>query len=300
MPCLHVVKLLIVALIIMPTWTTVAQTTPTIVTVEAFRASNVRSGPGVNFDVIDIIERGEVVTATGRSDRFSNWLQVDLGTRRGWVAYFTVAVEGDVERLPILSTVASPPTPTPSGTVANLPQATSDLFVTAFRRVNVRTGPGTDFSVLGVLAPGQTADIIGTSDATNEWLQIDFGGTPGWVAYFVVTISGDVSQLQGPMEPDAVNVVEDSDDTELVLNQVVIVTRFNTNLRERPVLGADIITVIPYETTVQALARTEDNRWLQVRHGDDVGWLISSLTNTQTANLDALPVLGDDIAQPTE
>src|SRR5690606_15820408 len=149
---------------------------------------------------------------------------------------------GDVERLPILNTPAPSPTPARSSdTINTLHQATSDLYVTAFRRVNVRTGPGTDFSVLGVLAPGQTADIIGTSGEIHDWLQIDFDGEPGWVAYFVVTISGDVTQLRDGRQSDQVNAPEDSEDDELVLNQVVIVTRFNTNLREQPVLGADII-----------------------------------------------------------
>ncbi len=291
------VKLITSALIILAVVPVTAQVvTNTGVTVEPFRGANVRSGPGVNYDVIATLQQEQVVAATGRSDSFSNWLQVDLGGRRGWVAYFTVAVTGDVNSLPILTVSAPLVTATPTPEQPHQ-EATSDLYVTAFRRVNVRTGPGTGFSVMGVLAPGQTADIIGTSGATNDWLQVNYNGEPGWIAYFVVTISGDVSQLDVDgvsTLPDADETHSDDDDVGLTLNQVVVVTRFNTNLRTAPILGSDVISIVPYETTVQALERTDDNRWLRVRHGDDVGWLITSLVNTQVAEIEALPTIPGD------
>ena len=272
-----------------------AQTlTASPITVEPFRSTNVRSGPSVTFEVIDVLELGQVVEATGRSDSYSNWLQVNLGSRRGWVAFFTVAVSGDITTLPIVEVTDAPPTPSPAPAPVSQ-EATSDIFVTAYRRVNVRNGPGTDFDVLGALVPGQTADIIGTSGDSNEWLQINFNGEPGWIAYFVVTISGELSDLDAtvalsPLQTPATTVQEDT--TGSVLNQVIVITRFNTNLREEPVLGSEVLTIIPFETTLQALARTADSRWLRVRHNDDMGWLISSLVNTGVSDIDTLPIIG--------
>ena len=275
-----------------------AQTSVTVtpITVEPFRSTNVRNGPSVTFEVIDELQQGQVVEATARSDSYSNWLQVNLGARRGWVAFFTVAVSGDVNTLPVVEVSEAPPSPTPEALVPPL-QATSDLYVTAYRRVNVRTGPGTDFDVLGALVPGQTADIIGSSGDANEWIQIDFNGEPGWLAYFVVNVSGELSQL----EPNTSIAAADPDDTdirddnvEIVLNQIIVITRFNTNLRAEPILGSEVITVVPFETTLQALARTSDNRWLRVRHSDEIGWLISSLVNTGISDIDALPIIDVD------
>jgi len=269
-----------------------AQTSVTVtpITVEPFRSTNVRSGPSVTFEVIDELRQGQVVEATARSDSYSNWLQVNLGARRGWVAFFTVSVAGDVNTLPVVEVSEAPPSPTPEASVPPL-QATSNLYVTAYRRVNVRTGPGTDFDVLGALVPGQTADIIGSSGDANEWIQIDFNGEPGWLAYFVVNISGELSQL----EPNTSIAAADSAETvlsdDIVLNQIIVITRFNTNLRAEPILGSEVITVVPFETALQALARTSDNRWLRVRHNDEIGWLISSLVNTGVSDIDALPII---------
>jgi len=266
------------------------------ITVEPFRSTNVRSGPSVTFEVIDVLRRGQVVEATGRSDSYSNWLQVNLGNRRGWVAFFTVAVSGDITTLPIVEVTDIAPTPSPT-LVAPPQQASSDIYVTAYRRVNVRTGPGTDFDILGALVPGQTADIIGTSGDTNEWLQINFNGEPGWIAYFVVTVSGELTELDAtvafPVQIDSIATLDDNSGS--VLNQVIVITRFNTNLREEPVLGSEVITVIPFETTLQALARTADSRWLRVRHDNDTGWLISSLVNTGVSDLETLAVVATSL-----
>jgi N-acetylmuramoyl-L-alanine amidase len=274
-------------------------TTSSQVTVQPYRATNVRSGPGVTFDVIAELQQGQVVEATGRSDVFSNWLQVNLGTRRGWVAFFTVAVSGEVNNLPIVEVSAptSIPTATPQATVTS---ATTDIYATAYRRVNIRSGPGTDFEVVGVLLPGQTADIIGTSGDSDEWIEIAFEGRSGWVAYFVVSISGnleDLADMRLLVPRD--NTAPAIEMTNRVLNQVIVITRFNTNLREEPILGSTVIDIVPYETTVQAIARTEDNRWLRVRHNDIAGWLISSLVNVGVSDIDSLPIMGlEDATAP--
>lgn len=288
----HVVCLAIIATLASSSIAAQTPVTNASVTVDPYRSTNVRSGPSVTFDVIDVLEHGQVVEATGRSDSFSNWLQVNLGSRRGWVAFFTVAVSGDVTSLPIVEVADISPSPTPVAAEASQ-DATSDLYVTAYRRVNVRTGPGTDFNILGALVPGQTADVIGSSGEANEWLQIEFHGEPGWIAYFVVTVSGDLSQLEdSPSDAEETVTAASQDDTSaIVLNQVIVITRFNTNLREQPVLGAEVIEIIPYETTLQALARTDDNRWLQVRHDDQIGWLIASLVNMGVSNIEALPTV---------
>lgn len=260
------------------------------VTVEPFRSTNVRSGPSVNFDVIDILQQGQIIEATGRSDTYSNWIQVNLGARRGWVAYFTVAVSGDITTLPIVDVPPVTATPPAEGEIPQ--EASTDVFVTAYRRVNVRTGPGTDFEVIGALVAGQTADIIGTSGNDNEWLQINFNGEPGWIAYFVVTVSGELSNIDpttaATLLQDSTATIDDNNAAS-VLNQVIVITRFNTNLREEPILGSEVVAVIPYETTLQAVARTEDSRWLRVRYEDHVGWLISSLVNMGVSDIEALP-----------
>jgi len=66
--------------------------------------------------------------------------------------------------------------------------------------VNVRSGPGTNFTRLGYLDPGAQAQVIGRY---NDWWQIEYNGAPGWVFGEIVTAfnTDGVSQVQPPPSP---------------------------------------------------------------------------------------------------
>jgi len=278
----------------------IAQETPTNqpVTAEAFRAINVRSGPSTDYEIVGQLYEGQVVSVIGRSDPQSNWLLINHDGEVGWVAFFTVAITGDPTSVEIVGTAGTntplatlQPTPT-----ALLEGAQSALYVTAYRRVNVRSGPGTEFSIVDVLAPGETADIIGSSGDDNEWLEIRTDDQTGWVAYFVVNVSGDLSAVAAS-EGAALAAPQASFQVEAAVaapsidnNQVLLITRFNTNLRAEPRFSAEVITVVPYETTLEAEARTADSNWLRVSYSGETGWLIASLVNTGVSDVESLPV----------
>lgn len=91
-------------------------------------------------------------------------------------------------------------TPTPTAT----PQPGSPLAV-AGANVNIRSGPGTAYPVLGLLQVGQNAEISGLSP-DNAWWQIKFAGAVdgrGWVAAAYVTAqnTGNIPIVQPPALP---------------------------------------------------------------------------------------------------
>lgn len=59
-------------------------------------------------------------------------------------------------------------------------------LVTATANVNIRSGPGTVYDIVGLLPQGQTANVVGRNDAYTWWY-IDVAGGHGWVAGSVVT-----------------------------------------------------------------------------------------------------------------
>jgi hypothetical protein len=75
-----------------------------------------------------------------------------------------------------------PPTEAPSPT----PEAAR---LTANAAVNVRSGPGTNFSQIGRLQPGQTFIITGKNQA-GDWWQFDFNGRSAWVRADLVRAAG--------------------------------------------------------------------------------------------------------------
>lgn len=74
-------------------------------------------------------------------------------------------------------------TPLPTDTPTSVP-----ALATTNANLNVRSGPGTDYPVLGVLSTGQTVEITGVS-ADYRWWQVKLSGVPndrGWVSAFYV------------------------------------------------------------------------------------------------------------------
>jgi uncharacterized protein YraI len=261
------------------------------VTVRAYRTVNVRSGPSTAYPVIGQLSVDSVAQVTGRSDTENNWLRIDFDGRPGWVAYFTVSVEGNASDLPVVGaeptsagiTIINTPTQSPSAAEAAQP------YVTSFRRVNVRSGPSTDYERVSTLHAGETGLIIGRTE-DNQWLRVDINGQVGWVAFFVVSVTGELETIPvfiAPTmtpSPSATPTPTPIIPTETPL-VVTITTRFNTNLRESPSFTSDVVAVVPYDTTLEVEARTDDSEWLRVTYEGKTGWLLAALNQLPSTRL---------------
>lgn len=251
---------------------------------QAYATVNVRRGPGTQYDIVGQLTSGNEVQITGRSDEESNWLRISFNGGDGWVAYFTVSVLGNADQLPV---VAARPdaeaTPIRATSTPVSVRAAGDVYITAYRAVNVRSGPGTEYVVVGTLEPGSTADVTGRS-GDSEWLRINFEGEHGWVAFFVVNLTGllgDVNIVQV-----AAGAAMETPDTT-----VMVVSRYNVNLREDPALDSSIVMLIPFGTELRADARSDANdSWLRVTFESRTGWLIRTLVDAR-GDLDRLPIV---------
>jgi uncharacterized protein YgiM (DUF1202 family) len=97
---------------------------------------------------------------------------------------------GNVRQPDDFDVIENPATPTPQ------PSATPDgVFVTIARSVqNVRSGPGTNYDVIGQLRQNDTARVVG-ANVDFSWLVIDLRGTQGWLSRDILEVSGDLNQL---------------------------------------------------------------------------------------------------------
>ncbi|MBN8635186.1 MAG: SH3 domain-containing protein [Anaerolineae bacterium] len=274
--------LLALSLVLITATVTTAQST-TAFSAHVYRTVNVRSGPGTQYAIIGRLSGGMEVSVTGRSDAESNWLALEFDGQQGWVAFFTVTLNGDPEQLPILEPAAMLPVAVES--IQGDSEALSNVYVTAFRRVNVRSGPTASTDRLGVLFPGSQVDIVGRT-ADNQWLLISYNAEVGWVAYFVVTVTGDL---------DTVPIyAEDARSTGTVAATtatVTVITRFNSNLRLQPDSASPVLAVIPFATALQVDARTPNRTWIRVNYDGESGWILASLVSAVgNANLADVPV----------
>lgn len=262
------------------------------VTATAYQTVNVRSGPGTQFEVVGRLSEGDTVPVLGRESDATRWLYVPVPETdlTGWVAVFTVTTNGGLEALTIVDAAE------PDAEVEGEPDAGADTpQVIAFGRVNVRNGPSITFEVVGQLEIEDEAVATARSNYNNDWLYIENDTIAGWVAYFTVTVRGDVSDLP-VLIPDAAS-------GELVPPITQIYTSFNVRLHSRPAFTSPVTGVIPFDTMVSPLGVAPNGRWLYVAYDGVEGWASTQLfeiTEEQLAMIPrrAVPLL-TTIATPT-
>ena len=116
-------------------------------------ALNVRRGPGTNYSVVAVLDKGDIVTRIGQSGK---WFKVATSDGSdAWVSSKYLASVSD--------------------TVV-VPGGTTTMYATT--GVNVRSGPSTNYSIVGGLERGDKVTRTGTS---GNWTRISWGNGSAYV-----------------------------------------------------------------------------------------------------------------------
>lgn len=142
---------------------------------------NVRSGPGLQYPVVDRLGEFATAIAIGRTETGS-WLQITIAKGSGWLNSEFTRIAGDPRTLPIAA-----PSQTPA-------QSTARVIVPAGDFVNMRTEPSLRAAVAGILRGRQSAPVVG-SNRDQTWWQILVGSRRLWVNTGVVAEVGDFSTV---------------------------------------------------------------------------------------------------------
>ena len=126
----------------------------------------VRTGPGEQYPAYGIALTGSTALVIGKSQDGAWWTirlnPATVGAGYGWVSAAYVQAS-NVDSVPV---VAAPPPPEP---VTIPPPASGSPSATAIDYVNLRSGPGTNYLIYGVAAPGATGEVIGVSQDGGWW-----------------------------------------------------------------------------------------------------------------------------------
>ena len=192
---------------------------------------NIRSGKGTDTSIIGGLTQGSVVTILDNSD--ANWVKIrTAGGIEGYVAreYLTGA-----------ETPSEPTTPeTPSETTT----ATVNADV-----LNVRSGKGTDTSIVGTLQNGEIVTVLDNSDV--GWVKIKTAsGLEGYVAREYLTGTETPSEPTTPETP--------SETTTATVNADVL------NVRSGKGTDTSIVVTIRNGETVTVLDNS-DATWVKIK-----------------------------------
>lgn len=171
-------------------------------------------------------------------------------------------------------------------TGAGLAQASTGVVNVPGGRLNVRSGPGATYPVLGRLATGATVEIL-AANPTGDWLKVGADGLTGetWVAArFIVTADG---------APTTTTTAAPAESTPAAATSgapVAVVSAARMNVRGGPGTNYPVVAAGTRNERLEITGINAAGDWYQVRHpavnGD--AWVFSGLVATSGA-LDGLP-----------
>ncbi len=237
---------------------------------------NLRSGPGANYAVVRILSTGFQLTLLSRNADGS-WYQVQLpGGVTGWVKSDFVAPSVDPGGLDVSA------------------QTSRYNAVTTASFLNIRSGPGANFDVIGRVAYGASFNLLGRN-ADNSWAQISIpGGVTGWVSTRYISASAYISSLPlvsntgvFPTYPQAAPI-----DSAISGGQTGIVTAPSLAVRYGPANYFGSFKIIHSGEGVSLIGRSGSGIWLLVQLANgSTGWVATGYIYTAFP-IDLLPVRG--------
>jgi uncharacterized protein YgiM (DUF1202 family) len=228
-------------------------TEPTGQVVEAFVNLNVRVGAGTNFAVIGGIAPGTNYDVYGTVD---GWYVINYEDQVGYISSAfvrDVMQDEDSEAEVTEPEVEQPSLTEPTGQV-----------VEAFVNLNVRAGAGTNFAVIGGIAPGTNYDVYGTVDG---WYVINYEDQVGYISSAFVR---DVTPTDAPAEE-----AEQAEETLTPLEGVTAVASLTVNVRTGAGTEYRIIGQIHADEVYGVYG--DENGWVLIDYHGQVGYVFGEL-----------------------
>ncbi|MFQ5340774.1 MAG: SH3 domain-containing protein [Anaerolineae bacterium] len=182
-----------------PTLTLTPAATPTplpegvLTAVVTARGLNVRAGPGIEYTRLGAVAGGTILTLSGRNEA-GTWVRgrAEEENLEGWLSAKYMRIDGDVMALAVLE-LAQPDELQATPTVP--PAGELNAVVTA-GGLNVRAGPGIEYTRLGAVAGGTELTLTGRNEA-GTWVhgRASEETLEGWLSAKYMRIDGDVTAL---------------------------------------------------------------------------------------------------------
>ena len=185
-------------------------------------AVNFRSGPSTSYSSLGSFNKGDKVEYLGTS---GSWVQVKYDNKTGYV-YGSYVGDYSYTKYVIATTL------------------------------NVRSGAGTSYSVLGSLSKGTKVEVIST---TNGWSKIKYNGSTGYVSSKYLSSSSTTSSTT-----------------------IKYVTATTLNVRSGAGTNYSIIGSLSKGTKVEVISTT--NGWSKIKYNGSTGYVSSQYLSSSASD----------------
>jgi cell wall-associated NlpC family hydrolase len=213
---------------------------------------NMRSGAGTSYDVLTKLPSGSTAEILGIS---KGWVKVKYKTYTGYISaeYITVVATGNGDE--------TNDSGSNSGSGTNTP-ATSGLKITSSGNLRMRSGPGTNYSIVTSLKRGTIVKNLG---ASGSWYKVQYGNYTGYVSGDYVTEAEytDSSNTGGSSGGNTGN--------ETSYDGVKITSSGRLNMRKGAGTSYGIVAKLPSGAVAKLVSTHGD--WYKVTYKGDTGYI---------------------------
>lgn len=226
----------------------VQNTYATIVMNSATSKLNVRSGPGDGYDVVAKLPYGTRVQVLGED---GEWYRLRSNATVGYARKEYVVMDAVVEEEKDNQQVIG---------YAVVQMGSSGA------RLNVRSGPGTGYRVLGTVTHGERLSVLNVS---GGWMAIAFDGQTGYVSDAYARMEGETGGATS-----APTVGSGETDTAIYATVVLKSSSSTLNVRQGPSTDYDIEGRLHNGDRVQVTGT--NGSWSRIQTGELIGYVMTS------------------------
>ena len=230
----HIISGIVATSIALPLCSTISNADSIEYKVITGNSVNFRTGPGTNYSSIYKLNKGYKVEYIGTK---GSWIQVKYNGKTGYV-------HGDYV-----------------GSYSN--SSTTTKVVTA-TSLNVRSGAGTKYSIIGSLKKGTSVSVISES---NGWSKINYNGKNGYVSSKYLCNENTSSNNSSSNE---------------TIKYKKVVTATSLNFRSGPSTTSSKIGSIKEGTEVGVIS--ESDGWSKISYNGKIGYVSSQYLGDKTTS----------------
>lgn len=184
---------------ITPTPTDTLTPTPVQIVVSSDVGAFVRTGPGTVYEVVGVVDANQTFSALAYAETAEGvWYLIDYrGGTPAWISSWVADRAQGAILDEIVRAATIPPSPTPSPTYTPEPATPTptllpgaNAWIESGGNVNLRSGPGTQYTAISRLAPYTPLYLNGRNAEVTWYQTMTFDGRAGWVSAEFVALYG--------------------------------------------------------------------------------------------------------------